>query len=365
MRVFRKIVTTAASCALVAGVVATSAAATAAPAAASSTVSAAQQKTFDRVLANVKAELRSHDVHPFVNLDDGAACSTDDSPVRNKVTALESGWTEEQADTVDYLGLLNEYYALYLGDQTYGTNGEYTSVVKSELKQLQNFWDIDRWNTNSRGWHSDAVFSKAKMIALDMRFGDTKAQATKFAASVAAEIKTVPGLTKTNPLLSFNSVSDPDTGTIAMGDGIIEVYGLVGFNGTDVERFIMGHEYGHQVQFATGYDPNPSYGMETGADALSGYFVTHAKGLRFDARKIQEVEQAAYDIGDCVQSHGTPTQRKASTQWGSSRALAGTNLNKVLTGAQFIKAWTVEFTKKIRPLDPTDQVSTGAAAAVR
>jgi hypothetical protein len=107
--------------------------------------------------------------------------------------------------------------------------------------------------------------------------------------------------------------------------------------------------------------------LETGADAASAYFATHAKGLQLNARKIQEIEQAAFDIGDCSDPadatdghHGTPVQRKAATQWGSSRALAGTNLNKVLTGAQFIKAWTAEFTKKIRPLDPTDTVSAAA-----
>lgn len=321
-------------------------------------ISAAHHKAFDRVGALAGQHLASHHIDALVDpsllkdaASDSGTCSTSGSPIYSWVGDYEAqqGWSDSDVDTVSQLAQFAEVYAIYYGNQTYGDEGQYTSVVTAELGHLQDFWVIDRPNTNARGWHGDVVFDYDDMVQVAEVLGDSSSQAQSDAEAIVEAANEVPGLTGDDPLLTFNSVSDSETGTIAMGDGITEVYTQNGFDGTDVEQFIMGHEFGHQVQFATDYNPDPSYGLETGADAASAYFVAHAQGLQFDADQIDEAARAAYDIGDCQHSHGTPEQRQASTEWGADQGAS--DPGQVLTGQEFIDAWDAEFQNEIVPLD--------------
>lgn len=324
---------------------------------ANAATSSSQAKTFDRMSTLAQRDLARRHVDTLIDpevVDAGGSnagsCSTANSPIISWVTNYEKqkGWSSDDIDTINQLEQFAEVYALRFGDQSYGTNGQYTSTVKSELTKLQGFWKLSR-NTSSRGWHSKVVFNHDDMVQLAKSLGDDDSQAEADATAIVNAANSINGLTPNDPLLTFNSVSASDTGTIAMGDGITDVYGQNGFDATEIEQFIMGHEFGHQVQFDTNYNPNPAYGLETGADAASGYFVKHAKGLRFSGKKINDVAKAAYDIGDCQHSHGTPEQRQASTKWGAQTA--GDQTQPVLSGQQFITTWDKEFHDKIVPMD--------------
>jgi hypothetical protein len=60
------------------------------------------------------------------------------------------------------------------------------------------------------------------------------------------------------------------------------------------------------------------------ADAMGTYYVTHARGLALNARRVLEAEKTFYEVGDCAFDnpghHGTPLQRLRASAWGAELA---------------------------------------------
>ncbi|MBE1495964.1 hypothetical protein H4696_003064 [Amycolatopsis lexingtonensis] len=246
--------------------------------------------------------------------------------------------------------------------QVFGTDGQYTSRATDSIDKLRGFWDIESWNIQLVAWKGTDLGSQAKMaqtFSLGLAPAKVKAAAA-LATKVLYEVPTLQG--GRHPLLTLNAFSAPADSLggkrVALGDGLLDTVNVLGFDDVSVES-VVGHEYGHQVDFAhENYPPNES--SEMGPDAYGGYFVAHAKGYAWNARTQQEVTYLDASIGDCYHSHGTPDQRKAAGAWGEKQATSQGNPNRIIPSATMIDKFQKEYPKL---MPPADQPATAALAA--
>ncbi|WP_439381304.1 M48 family metalloprotease [Amycolatopsis lexingtonensis] len=247
--------------------------------------------------------------------------------------------------------------------QVFGTDGQYTARATASIDKLRGFWDIESWNIQLVAWKGTDLGSQAKMaqtFSLGLapaRVKDAAALATK----VLYEVPTLQG--GRHPLLTLNAFAAPADSLggkrVALGDGLLDTVNVLGFDDVSVES-VVGHEYGHQVDFAhENYPDNES--SEMGPDAYGGYFVAHAKGYAWNARTQQEVTYLDASIGDCYHSHGTPDQRKAAGAWGEKQATSQGNPNRVIPTATMIEKFQKAYPKLMPPA--IDQPATPALAA--
>lgn len=128
---------------------------------------------------------------------------------------------------------------------------------------------------------------------------------------------------------SFNAVAfGPDPLKVVMGDGLIAFTEDIGLanNGVDL---IYAHEVGHHVQGALGLldqapTPENTRRTELMADAFATYYLVHARGAAFNAKRALDAFEQSFIAGDCgfdsPGHHGTPNQRLAAAEWGASVA---------------------------------------------
>jgi hypothetical protein len=247
--------------------------------------------------------------------------------------------------------------------QVFGTDGQYTSRATATIDKLRGFWDIESWNIQLVAWKGTDLGSQAKM-AQTFSLGLAPAKVKAAAALATKVLYEVPALQGgRHPLLTLNAFSAPAGSLggkrVALGDGLLDTVNVLGFDDVSVES-VVGHEYGHQVDFAhDNYPPNES--SEMGPDAYGGYFVAHAKGFAWNARTQQEVTYLDASIGDCYHSHGTPDQRKAAGAWGEKQATTQGNPNRILPTATMIDKFQKVYPKLMPPA--ADQPATVAMAA--
>jgi len=279
---------------------------------------------------------------------------------------LAAQLTPLEGKALDALSALSQLYVQGVASdkspQVFGTDGQYTSRATATIDRLRGFWDIESWNIQLVAWKGTDLGSQAKMA---QTFGLGLAPAkVKGAAALATQVLyEVPALQGgRNPLLTLNAFSAPADSLggkrVALGDGLLDTVNLLGFDDVSVES-VVGHEYGHQVDFAhNNYPPNES--SEMGPDAYGGYFVAHAKGFGWNSRLQQEVTYLDSSIGDCFHSHGTPEQRKAAGAWGEKQATSQGNPNRIVPSATMIDKFQQEYPKLMPPA--TGQSATMAAA---
>ncbi|MEV8609989.1 hypothetical protein AB0383_19015 [Amycolatopsis sp. NPDC051373] len=278
---------------------------------------------------------------------------------------LASQLTPVEGQAFDALSALGQLYAQGVATdkqpQVFGTDGQYTSRATSAISKLRRFWDIESWNVQLVAWKGTDLGSPAKM-AQTFGLGLAPARvkdAAALANKVLFELPVLQG--GRNPLLTLNAFSAPADSfggkRVMLGDGILDTTNLLGFDDVAVEA-VLGHEYGHQVDFAHDNFPRNESG-EMGPDAYGGYFVAHAKGEAWDARTQQEVTYLNASIGDCQHSHGTPDQRKAAGAWGEKQATSQANPNKIVPSATMITKFQKEYPKLVPPA--TDQPQLAAA----
>ncbi|MGW5714940.1 hypothetical protein ACWEVP_02135 [Amycolatopsis sp. NPDC003865] len=235
--------------------------------------------------------------------------------------------------------------------QVFGTDGQYTPRATDTIDRLRGFWDIESWNIQLVAWKGTDLGSQAKM-AQTFSLGLAPAKVKDAAALATKVLYEVPALQGgRHPLLTLNAFSAPADSLggkrVALGDGLLDTVDVLGFADVSVES-VVGHEYGHQVDFAhENYPRNES--SEMGPDAYGGYFVAHAKGYAWNARTQQEVTYLDASIGDCYHSHGTPDQRKAAGAWGEKQATSQGNPNRILPTATMIEKFQKEYPKLMPP----------------
>ncbi|MBB5896556.1 hypothetical protein [Kutzneria kofuensis] len=281
---------------------------------------------------------------------------------------LAAQLTPLEGKALDALSGLSQLYVQGVASdkspQVFGTDGQYTSRATATIDKLRGFWDIESWNIQLVAWKGTDLGSQAKM-AQTFSLGLAPAKVKAAAALATQVLYEVPALQGgRNPLLTLNAFSAPADSLggkrVALGDGLLDTVNLLGFDDVSVES-VVGHEYGHQVDFAhNNYPSNES--SEMGPDAYGGYFVTHAKGFGWNSRLQQEVTYLDASIGDCYHSHGTPEQRKAAGAWGEKQATSQGNPNRIIPSATMIEKFQKEYPKLMPPATDQSAATTLAAA---
>ncbi len=105
--------------------------------------------------------------------------------------------------------------------------------------------------------------------------------------------------------------------TISVGTSFLQ--GAETRYGNYAAKAILGHEWGHTIQFARNIRQNAPY-MELQADCAGGSFIRYAVDtLRYANFLTTAVNTArAYAGGD----HGTPAQRDYYTRWGYTNGIS-------------------------------------------
>ncbi|GAB3362105.1 hypothetical protein [Amycolatopsis echigonensis] len=267
---------------------------------------------------------------------------------------LQASLTDVERRAASVVDSLNNLYASVVANdkspQVFGTDGQYTPRATAAIDKLRGFWDIESWNIQLVAYKGTDAASPEKMKETFARgFAPERAAAAgALASKVVHEVPALQG--GRNPLLSGNAFAAPPDSAggkrILLGDGLLDLVGQDGFGDVSVEG-ILGHEYGHHVDFAHDNSPSDESG-EMGPDAYAGYFLAHAKGAAWDARAQQEFAYLSASIGDCEHSHGTPAQRKAAGTWGEQQALKQDNPNKIVPSATVIEKFQKEYPKLMK-----------------
>ncbi|MYW93184.1 hypothetical protein G3I59_21835 [Amycolatopsis rubida] len=268
---------------------------------------------------------------------------------------LASSLTPTEDQALSALSAIGQLYTQAVANdktpQVFGTDGQYTPRAGATIDKLRGFWDIESWNIQLVAWKGTDLGSQERTTQTFKLGLDPKraAEAGALATKVLYEVPALQG--GRHPLLTLNAFSAPADSLggkrIMLGDGLLDVVNHLGFDDVSVEA-VVGHEYGHQVDFAHDNYPRDESG-EMGPDAYGGYFGAHAKGEAWNARAQQEVTYLDASIGDCYHSHGTPDQRKAAGAWGEKQAVSQNNPNRIIPSAKMIEKFQKEYPKLMPP----------------
>lgn len=253
------------------------------------------------------------------------------------------------------------YDALLFGQEgksnRFGVDGSYTHLLTSEMKDLRQFWEFDGSAIQLVPLKSDIYANPAEIVRVYQALGLDAATAQAFADVIPQLFALAPGLQNgKHPIFTFNSFAFDPTGEpeplgslpkkIIMGDGIMQGYSAALGDDNVAPRAILGHEYGHQVQYADNLfvsdlpaGAEQTRRTELMADALGTYFTVHSRGEALNATRTLADQQTFYNVGDCgftsAGHHGTPLQRERSAIWATSVVDDAANQGHKLTGVQF------------------------------
>ncbi|MFI1290599.1 hypothetical protein ACH4VM_19300 [Streptomyces sp. NPDC020792] len=266
------------------------------------------------------------------------------------------------------------YDALIFGSEskanTFGVNGEYTQKLTAEMKNLKRFWDIDSAGIELIPMHGADVFSSPDRLArtLAVLYGGTPEDNLDLAELFIELVDSEPVLQGgANPIFTFNAfayseVDDPDplgvSDRIIMGDGIMQGMTEVGL-GDVAPRAIVGHEFGHHVQYQNNLfesdlaGPEATRRTELMADAFGTYYLTHARGEALNAARLLKSEKSFYQVGDCSFTssghHGTPNQRLASSSWAAGVANDAPNQGHILPSLKLDGLFEAKLPDLVKP----------------
>ncbi|WP_340539342.1 hypothetical protein [Nocardioides sp. GXZ039] len=225
-----------------------------------------------------------------------------------------------------------------------------TADLQRSFFELKNFWDINARNIRLEPLKSTVILSSnlddrtrwgkgaiASITPENIPATDTPEHLELYrgwADTLAAFQEDLPWMDASNPIYTFNAFAFDPAGEspafskfgkiIAYGDGLLT--GQAEFGLIDVgPEAVLGHEYGHQVQysnkvFGTASTPEATRRTELMADAYGAYFAAHKEGLALNGRRLSQVVRSFEEVGDCgfdsPGHHGTPLQRQKSAIWG-------------------------------------------------
>ncbi|WNM38706.1 hypothetical protein RMN56_26795 [Micromonospora halotolerans] len=320
------------------------------------------QAKIDRIAAQLPADWRARvaavraasGIEPS-GLRNAIAAAIDPGDYECGDTAF-SAWVDEMIGGIDIgtlfvlviFGVLDypTYDAVLYGssvDQAdYGLPAEYQNSMSRAFRAAQEFWDVPLGDVDFFAMQNDMLQDPervARMVTLFL--GLTGDDARSIAEQLVGIINSDPGLAGGNsPLFTLNafafSAADeteppfaglPDK--MVFGEGMFTALEVLGISDAG-PRAVLGHEMAHHVQYEAGLFNSPLTGPEATrrtelmADAFGTYFVTHARGLALNGRRVLEAERAFYEVGDCSFAadghHGTPNQRLRASTWGADLA---------------------------------------------
>ncbi|HEU4698770.1 MAG TPA: hypothetical protein VFS40_06285 [Gemmatimonadales bacterium] len=260
---------------------------------------------------------------------------------------------------VDWLAdLIPTYEALYFETtatpQYFGYHGEYNRIMAKTEKDVKRFWDIRSDDIQLVAMHGTVLQDVERTAATyEAVFGLPAPLARQAAEIVRAAVLQSQVLDGGNhPLFSFNAFAfstfgGPIPDKIVMGDGILAGYSALGFDDV-APQAIYAHEFAHHIQFENGYfdDPYATTGSaaeqtrytELMSDAMSAYYLTHARGAAMNQKRVEQFLEVFYEIGDCAFSdpghHGTPNQRMAAARFGFQLAAEAQKQGHILPSAE-------------------------------
>jgi hypothetical protein len=224
-------------------------------------------------------------------------------------------------------------------------------MVKVE-RDVKSFWDIPSAQIQVVAMHGTMLLDTKRVSqTYQALFGVTDpAEADYYAGLVRDALLASTTMNGGNDALwTFNSVSFRYPGLpdkIVMGDGILEAYAQIGF--ADIApQAIFAHEFAHQIQYEKEYFDDlgkvsaaeATRYTELMADAMAGYYLTHARGEALNQKRVEQFLQVFYQIGDCAFTnpghHGTPNQRMKAAQFGFTVADEFQKQGHILTSQEF------------------------------
>lgn len=267
---------------------------------------------------------------------------------------------------------LPNYYSLHFENspenQYFGVNGEHTSQINKVFNDLKSFWNIRSNNIITVAAHGSMLQDRSKVIKMyKLVYAYSDDKANKYADSIAILLKIYPQfLNGDHPAFSFNQFAIPDTtianvgqvrAKIIIADGLLKGMEALGYKDT-APQAILAHEFAHHLQYDLGIlrtgmklTPKTSRRIELMADAYAAYFLSHARGAAMPLDNLKQVAEVFFNTGDCdfaVESHhGTPTQRKAATEWGYNLAINAQKKDYILPTKEFSRLFDTEYNEII------------------
>ena len=290
---------------------------------------------------------------------DGAAYQCGPTGFDAYVDGLLAGLTSDELSFLLDSGVL-EFPAMEA--VVYGTanrdavpRGHDGHELTKTLKDLQKFWPTTSRDLQLVSMDGEMLRDPERISRLLVRlYAFTPADADGYAAAVARVIRDVRVFDDgESPLFSLNAfafsgVGDPDPSIAALPPKIVVGEGFLdALDELDVDdvggSVVLAHEYAHQLQvqddlFGTATGPEANRRVELMADAFAGYFAVHPKGLSLNARRVTQVQQTFFELGDCSFDdpghHGTPEQGRRASAWAATLASSTKPRGQVLPAAQ-------------------------------
>jgi hypothetical protein len=273
---------------------------------------------------------------------------------------------EEVAKMAIFLSVFSENSS---ANQYYGVNGEYTAQLTNGFTDLKRFWDTKSDDIILVAAHSSALQDRNKIfIMYKAEYGYSDVKATYYADSITTLLKTYPEyLDGNHPFFTFNGYAHqektyPSVGLIQdkiiFGDALLQGFDAIGY-GDIAPQAILAHEFAHHIQYNLGIKdysipltPERSRRTELMADAYAAYFLTHARGAALPMQSVQRAGEVFSNLGDCQfemkEHHGTPTQRKAATEWGYKLAADTRNQDSILPSREFARLFDTELNNIVK-----------------
>ena len=269
----------------------------------------------------------------------------------------------------DLANLHTLYFENSPENQYYGVNGEYTDQINQSFKDVKSFWDIEAENIITVAAHGSMLQDRNKVVKMYTKiYGYSNEKANKYADSLATLFKIYPKFLKgEHPAFTFNQIAVPDTtfpnvgqipAKIVIGDGLLQGLDEIGY-GKIAPQAILAHEFGHHIQYDLGIlqpgmklNPKISRRAELMADAYAAYFLAHNKGAAMQLNDLQKVAEVLLNTGDCnftVDSHhGTPSQRKAATEWGYNLARNADKKDHIIGSREFASLFDADLSELVK-----------------
>jgi hypothetical protein len=268
------------------------------------------------------------------------------------------------------------YDALFFGSNTdarYDLRADSRQSLTRTFTDVKRFWDIQSGDIQLMAMHG-SMLADASRVARVLQLplpesGMSPAAAQQRAADIAAAVSAGAFSGGDNPLFTLNAFAftaegDPDPAVAGLpdklifGDGILDALNAMGIGDVGA-RAVMGHEFGHHVQFEDGLFSSPLTGAEATrrtelmADAFGTYFATHARGLALNTKRVLQAEKTSFEVGDCQFAdpghHGTPLQRLRSATWAADLANAARPQGKILPSLGFASLFEQELPSIVAP----------------
>ena len=301
-------------------------------------------------------------------------CSDATPPVVSAIMPDVTDWTFEQRLAVVHVRLFNMALmdAAYLpqaGPFTYGARGEFSNQVNRTIRDLKTFWDIPSGDVELVPAHGRAMLDPEVNYRVFTTLYGFDPAASRISADLVAHELNSPALGYGDlPIFTFNAYAAPggedipglgkSPRRIAFGDGVMEGFARIGL-GDVAPQAILAHEFGHQVQYSDGLmrpdlpGPEASRWAELMADAFSAYFLTHARGVAMEWKRVQAFGQMFYQLGDCGFAadghHGTPNQRMRSALWAYSVADSASPQGHILPALDFFGLFAAQYPQLVAP----------------